>query len=723
MKNIILLFCSLIILNTKVYSQNNFQELSKNIPTIESKRIMSEDLINLIKSSDSNTIPYAIEEAVNINVIKDGYLLKEKKFDKYYYRIKTSNFTGVGFLSSKFFFSNNCSLNIYNSEGQLIIPKMNLIPHGNFGFNSDVIPFKEVILEFVRTKGDSQSYLNIDGMLLGFQYCSNTDDDIPNSGLDQSLEDCNIDVICEPGKSEFCNQIRSVTKIKLARCLESNTNNPEICITKIWSMATAELINSDRDDKIIISAAHVLGNSNAANPTIDMDKWILYYNYQKEKCNDYGNPEKPHPAIDLMRTIGISFLEQFNPVTKDFRCRDIAISRIIPDIPIQYNVYKAGWTLNDAVEFNSNLTVIHHPRGDVKKITRISDLDNYSKFCILNLGGWCKVCNANSFDGSCQNGALQKGSSGCAAFDRNKFICSIYSGGPHSQEFKCNNVDNDFTKFNKFFEDNANVRMLLASNKEIDHLNGLDIIKECPSNVNINGYLFPMKKWENDEKMIIQSSDYITCANQSSTSFTNYYASYFNSYYTTDYRCNYEFDALKAITFLPGFSINCNAQLTTPYVWQPNQNEFNLGTNHVLLAKINNFCNLDVNICDYNYETKGELEHLKRMANPNTNTDIKSSTNPTSTANTGTRSNSNTVVELNYEALIENNKSINSDFCSNYLESNCNYYLFNLNGQLILNSQKCSNIITKLNELPLSIYFIKVQSNSEIQTFKIINNK
>jgi len=156
---------------------------------------------------------------------------------------------------------------------------------------------------------------------------------------------CNNNVICAPWYNDFCNQIRSVVKYYLHQ--EGFIN---------WFICSGAVVNGGNGnfDPIILTAGHCIQNGT------DHANWEIYFNFQSITCNPSSN------GNDLMMMTGVNTLASDGGANND--CPDIAVMRLREPIPLQYNVFHSGWSrLN--LTYPQDGVGIHHPRGDVKKIS------------------------------------------------------------------------------------------------------------------------------------------------------------------------------------------------------------------------------------------------------------------------------------------------------------------------------------------------------------------
>ncbi len=158
-------------------------------------------------------------------------------------------------------------------------------------------------------------------------------------------------------------------------------------------LCTGSLINNVRQDltPYFLTANHCLGGD---------QNWIFMFNYESPGCTNQNGPTN-------MTVQGSTRLVNSSS-------SDVALLRLEETPPLEYEVHYAGW---DATGTTPSIPVgIHHPSGDIKKIS--FDYDNAS-----NAGNYWDV-------DQWEDGTTEPGSSGSPLFDGNtqRIIGQLYGG-------------------------------------------------------------------------------------------------------------------------------------------------------------------------------------------------------------------------------------------------------------------------------------------------------
>jgi hypothetical protein len=319
---------------------------------------------------------------------------------------------------------------------------------------------------------------------------------------------CHNDVNCQPHIDNWCYQIRSVVKIFMR---VEDINSGVIFFGSMCSGVLVNSINTDFDP-LILTAQHCVdpearfGDNDEFRP-IEYDLWRLFFNFQSPECT---NPTEV--GNDRLITTGVDFLISSGGGTETV-CPDIALLRIVDlvntlhPIPIQYNVFYEGV---NSIDLGNNVEVatIHHPAGDVKKIS-IGERQQHLQY--RNRKCW-KV----EYD---TDGIIEGGSSGGPLFgsDRrvigiNHAVSLIDDDGTNDDPRYCTEGQIAWHgKVQDFWSELA--PFLLDNDEDIVAYDGIDPIAACQEHIEIWGNIFPALDWQpkNDlYKQLIQLKSHLT---------------------------------------------------------------------------------------------------------------------------------------------------------------------------------------------------------------------
>ena len=200
-----------------------------------------------------------------------------------------------------------------------------------------------------------------------------------------SSGNCNNNVICPIG-DPWSDQIRSVALIVVGGdswCTGSMVNNTSLDGTPYF-----------------LTANHCTQGESVTN-------WVYYFNHESTLCTGNIGPTD--------QSVQGSTMKAHNDDS------DFSLLLLTETIPADYNVYFSGWDRSIDPEVTS-ATGIHHPSGDVKKIT----LNNGNT---LTYSTWFQTPVDSHWHTIWDDGVTEGGSSGSPLYDQNKRIIGQLHGG------------------------------------------------------------------------------------------------------------------------------------------------------------------------------------------------------------------------------------------------------------------------------------------------------
>lgn len=263
----------------------------------------------------------------------------------------------------------------------------NVKSHGEFAtfpIDSDavLVEYYDDSVEF--TKPD----IHISKIIHGFQ--STTTSSTPLNPPPHALQSgpCNVDISCKLGLPWRRRQGKSVAMLL--------TDGGQ-------AFCTGAMVNNAAQDgrQLFLTAFHCL-SGNPEDPKHNM----LLFNYESQSCG--GEPGNPSNHLSSKMSVhGLRKLAAWS-------FSDFALFEVEEHIPDSYGVYLAGWTVDVTARPKSPVG-IHHPLGDVKKISKSTQDARDSCW------GWCRDGDdlpRNHWEvPRWDRGTTEPGSSGSPLFD------------------------------------------------------------------------------------------------------------------------------------------------------------------------------------------------------------------------------------------------------------------------------------------------------------------
>ena len=401
-----------------IFSSNVFSQISQGGTPIsfDTKRISElKSNIQYITADAKNLVQYKAEDAVN-DVKKDGpWRFGENIFVNY--NLNNSGTWDVlengdkiwrlgvyspGALTINLTFDNyklpkGASLFIYTPDKSEIIgafTDFNNQEDKNFG--TTLLKGDAVIIEYYEPKSvEFSGELNLWRITHGYRNAF----DYAEKSLGSSGS-CNVNVAC-PQALGWENEIRSVCML----------------VSGGSGFCTGALINNTTNDgtPYVLTANHC-----GTNPT----SWVFWFNWQSATCTNPGTS----PAYN---SISGATLKATNAAS------DFCLVQMNQVPPSNYNLYYSGWNRTTDLDIPGTIWGIHHPAGDIKKISWSTLGVATTTYLQTSSPGDNSHWKITSWsDGTTTEG----GSSGSPLFDPNHLIIGQLHGGYAA----CGNTSSDW---------------------------------------------------------------------------------------------------------------------------------------------------------------------------------------------------------------------------------------------------------------------------------------
>lgn len=391
------------------------------MPSFNLDSLQQEDAINdKLKSA----FRFGFNHFFNIDLLNNATVYKTDTGAFYFTKIKSNKAVSLNFAFNKFVLPKGCQLFMVSNQLNYLGSFNYTNQQADSTFATDILFSDEVIFEiFIPNKVNKNDVqAKVFRVTHGYRdIVAHTVKSIGDAGL------CNTNINCIDG-DDWQKEKRAVV------CIIQNGN--EKC--------TGTLINNTLNDETpyLLTANHCgVFNSNL---------WVFRFNYESLGCFD--TPLSTAQSLNGAQVMATNLNSDF------------ALLKLNTTPPASYNVYYAGW---DRLATAPNLcTTIHHPNGDIKKISvaGAAQSGSYNSAVCWQTGLWLK-------------GNTEPGSSGCALFNQNHKIVGQLYGGPSG----CNVVSSDrydyFGRFDQSWDYSSSIDAQLKNwldplNTGVTSLNG-----------------------------------------------------------------------------------------------------------------------------------------------------------------------------------------------------------------------------------------------------------
>jgi PKD repeat protein len=388
--------------------------------------------------------------AVNINPQNSGEWihLNEGGYKIWQLVLKPSYYAGIAFYFDRFEISDGSRLFVYSKNKASHIGAFTNKSIGNTSyFATQPIFSDEIVIELEVPAHESDFQINISEIGFVYPYAEN------ERGFGDS-GNCNVNVNCVEGQN-WQQQKNGITRI-----LVKQGSTLFYC--------TGSLINNTRNDgtPYLLTANHCGSNASAA----DYNLWIFDFHYESPECEN--------PLLEPFRLSLTGSQLIARPPTGPFESTsDFKLLLLNQDVPENYKPFYNGWNRQNNI--TSNGVCIHHPQGDIKKISTFLNQPISTGYGQALPNPDQRYWRLSWSETETNHGVTEGGSSGSPLFDANRRIVGQLAGGGAS----CTNLQapDYYGKFSYSWNSNgsnANQQLqpwLDPDNTGIEFLNGIGV--------------------------------------------------------------------------------------------------------------------------------------------------------------------------------------------------------------------------------------------------------
>jgi len=377
------------------------------LPSVDVDALMAED--ELERNDNTPFLPrFGFAHDVNLNSKEHGNWTELDNGDRIWrLKIRSPNAYSINLIYDEFYLPPGGTYFVYNKDKTKILgafTDFNNKEHGKF--STSPIAGDVTILEYYEPKGaKGKVKLSITKVVHAYRNMfgknSHSKDNYQQeSGYGSSLS-CNINVNCLEG-APYQDEKRAVAMILLG-------DGTRWC--------SGSLVNNVNEDATpyFLTARHCLDisrNGQVSQSEIDgVSTWIFMFNYESNGCSNSNGPTNQTVSGATHRADHID--------------TDFALLELSNKPPKSYETYFLGWSRFITAPQTS--AVIHHPSGDIKKISLDYD-PAISEPSVINWGANTTPSQSH-WRIQLTDGTTEGGSSGAPYLDQNNRIIGQNHGG------------------------------------------------------------------------------------------------------------------------------------------------------------------------------------------------------------------------------------------------------------------------------------------------------
>jgi hypothetical protein len=416
MKNFFtLLLCALVSLNLSAQRKTLISKPFDNIKTIPSMSLETPDLTQIMLEDDErekNGELYRIGRSIpsNINPIFSGeWKINNDGSRTWNLRVKATGAEALSFLFSKFELYGQTTFEIRNTDGYIVHKPMTAEDVMSHKMQNAALCFGDDLVLILNEPANTQaSDISIDRVIYNYRSTGN-----PNATKINESDPCEVNINCSPVGDSWQDEKDGVARIYI---VEGNSAG--------W--CTGSLINNTAQDckPYFLTALHCGVNTSANN----MNNWRFYFRYESPNCN---NPNSAGSLDDHYVTGCIRIADSddgggnsgsdFMLVKLGNNNNETSVVNTLKSS--SFSGYWNGWKA--ATSSTQGGAGIHHPAGDIKKISTFNGTTQSTSWGSAGGSHWQMSWSSNSNG----HGVTEGGSSGSPLFNNSGLIVGTLTGG------------------------------------------------------------------------------------------------------------------------------------------------------------------------------------------------------------------------------------------------------------------------------------------------------
>jgi hypothetical protein len=404
------------------------------IPLLTSKEVMSVVDVASLKAEDAidaqyKDLPFRFAYGHDVNFTPDnsGSWFEMPNGNRIWrLKIKSKGALSMNVTFASYHIPVGAKLFIYSSDEVYKIGAFTSFNNKESGYlGTSAIPGDEIIIEYNEPANVSfEGELVIETVAHAYRNVFKIAKEVSQNKWFGDSGNCNNNVVC-PEAEDWSDQIRSVAMITLG-------NGTRWC--------SGSLLNNVLGDgtPYFLTANHCISGQNVST-------WVFYFNYDSDICDEGGDG---NDGVLTQSVSGSSLLENTNTPgggnSTNSMDTDMALLLLDETPPEDYNVFYSGWDWSGVAP--ATAVGIHHPSGDVKKISWDTDETGISGYLDVNgTGGGTTHWHINDWE----DGTTEGGSSGSPLFNDSYQVIGQLHGGYANCS---NNVDDYYGRLALSFQ-------------------------------------------------------------------------------------------------------------------------------------------------------------------------------------------------------------------------------------------------------------------------------
>lgn len=378
-----------------------------SLETPDLTQIMLED-----DEREKNGELYRIGRSIpsNINPIFSGeWKINNDGSRTWNLRVKATGAEALSFLFSKFELYGQTTFEIRNTDGYIVHKPMTAEDVMSHKMQNAALCFGDDLVLILNEPANTQaSDISIDRVIYNYRSTGN-----PNATKINESDPCEVNINCSPVGDSWQDEKDGVARIYI---VEGNSAG--------W--CTGSLINNTAQDckPYFLTALHCGVNTSANN----MNNWRFYFRYESPNCNNPNSAGSldDHYVTGCLRIAdsddgGGNSGSDFLLVKLGNNNNETSVVNTLKSS--SFSGYWNGWKA--ATSSTQGGAGIHHPAGDIKKISTFNGTTQSTSWGSAGGSHWQMSWSSNSNG----HGVTEGGSSGSPLFNNSGLIVGTLTGG------------------------------------------------------------------------------------------------------------------------------------------------------------------------------------------------------------------------------------------------------------------------------------------------------
>lgn len=349
------------------------------------------------KNGDVYRVGIAIEQAMNPSTHGAWHTLTDGT-EVWQLEIEASGAQAIGVLYNRLNLPEGSKLFLYNADKTQVLGAYTAFNNTDGKWATQPVGGERIILEYNAPYYVTElPVIDMEGIVFNYRGFERL---AQSTGFGSS-DSCQVNANCSEGDN-WRDQQRSVARMYMR-------------IGMTFAYCTGSLVNNTAQDctPYILSADHCATGASAG----DMDQWIFMFNYEGPGCS---NPPT-QVGINTETVVGCETIARTNGSVQNGS--DFLLVELNNNVPASYNPHFNGWSRQNLASPNG--VGIHHPSGDIKKISTYTSNTQSVTLGSQPLTHW-QVTWSSTANG---HGVTEGGSSGSPLYNSDGRVMGVLSAG------------------------------------------------------------------------------------------------------------------------------------------------------------------------------------------------------------------------------------------------------------------------------------------------------